>query len=333
MQEFNQLMSSINRRDFKPFYLLSGTEPYFIDQIEAKITELVTDEASRSFDYSLFYGKEVDSHQIIETAKRFPLLSSHHLVVVREAQHLDKSTDLIAQYLSHPQPQTIIVFCYKHKTFDKRKKLYKAAQKYGAFLDSKTLYDNHIGQWISGQLNASQFNIDSNALQILVDALGNDLTKIEKEISKLRIVLEKGSQITPEDIEKYVGFSKDYNNFELYKAVGKRDFQQCVKIIKYMSENPKNHPLVLTISGFYNFFRRVLLYHGLDDKSKASSLLGVNPYFVRDYEQACRQFSLKQAGKAIALCLEADLKSKGVGVKSGNHQSILQDLLVKVFAS
>ena len=333
MQEFNQLMSSINQGDFKPFYLLSGLEPYFIDQIEAKITELVTDDASSSFDYSLFYGKEVDSNQIIETAKRFPVLASHHLVVVREAQHLDKSTDLIAQYLSHPQPQTIIVFCYKHKTFDKRKKLYKAALKHGAFLDSKTLYDNQIGQWISNQLSISNFKIESNALQILVEALGNDLTKIEKEICKFRIVLEKGSQITPEDIEKYVGFSKDYNNFELYKAVGKRDFQQCVKIIKYMSENPKNHPLVLTISGFYNFFRRVLLYHGLDDKSKAASLLGVNPYFVRDYEQACSQFSLKQAGKAITLCLEADLKSKGVGVKSGNQHSILQDLLVKVFAT
>lgn len=332
MQEFNQLMSSIDRGDYKPFYLLSGTEPYFIDRIEAKITEQLTDEASRSFDYSLFYGKEVDASLIIETAKRFPLLGSHHLVVVREAQHLDKSTDLIAEYLSQPQPQTIIVFCYKYKRFDKRKKLYKAAKKVGALLETKTLYENQVGQWISDRLKTAQFKIDSNTLQMLSEALGSDLSKIEKEIVKLKIVLEQGTQITAEHIEQHVGFSKDYNNFKLYKAVGVRDFHQCSKIVKYMSENPKNHPLILTISGFYNFFRRVVLYHCLEDKSKAVAVLGVNPYFIRDYEQVCRKFSLKQACKAISLTLEADLKSKGVGVKSGNQYQILQDLLIKVFA-
>lgn len=333
MQEFNQLMSSIDRAEYKPFYLLSGTEPYYIDRLEAKITEKLTDEASRSFDYSLFYGKEVEPRQIIETAKRFPLLAPYHLVVVREAQHLDKSTDLIAEYLSQPQEKTIIVFCYKYKAFDKRKKLYKAAKKAGALLETKVLYDNQVGQWIADRLKAAQLKIEVKALQILSEALGNDLSKIEKEIGKLKIVLDENTQITPELIEQHVGFSKDYNNFELYKAVGKRDFYLCSKIVKYMAENPKSHPLVLTISGFYNFFRRVLLYHGLEDKSKAASLLGVSPYFVRDYEQACKKFNLKQAGKAITLTLEADLKSKGVGVKSGNQYQILQDLLVKVFAA
>ncbi len=332
MKEFNLLMSSIEQGNYKPFYLLSGTEPYFIDQFEAKITELLTDEASRSFDYSLFYGKEADANEIVETAKRFPLLSSYHLVVIREAQHLDKSTDVIADYLTHPQEQTIVVFCYKYKTFDKRKKLYKAAKKAGAILETKTLYDNQVGQWLVQKIQLAKFKIDSEALQLLTEALGNDLSKIEKEISKLKIFLDEGTQITPEIIEKHIGFSKDYNNFELYKAVGKRDFHQCCKIAKYMSENPKNHPLVLTLSGFYNFFRRVLLYHGLGDKSKAPQLLGVNPYFVGDYERASKKFSLKQASKAISITLEADLKSKGVGVKSNESYDILQDLLIKVFA-
>ena len=333
MREFYQLMSSIDRGEYKPFYLLSGSEPYFIDRLENKITEKVTDEASRSFDYSLFYGKEVETSQIIETAKRFPLMASHHLVVVREAQHLEKSTDLIAEYLSQPQMQTIIVFCFKYKTFDKRKKLYKAAKNVGALLETKILYDNQAGQWIADRLQQAQFKIDANALQILSEALGNDLSKIEKEIGKLKIVIEENTQITPELIEQHVGFSKDYNNFELYKALGKRDFRQCSKIVKYMAENPKNHPLVLTISGFYNFFRRVLLYHGLGNKSKAAALLGVNPYFVKDYEYASKKFSIKQLSKAITLTLEADLKSKGVGVKSANQYHILQDLLVKVFAA
>ena len=260
------------------------------------------------------------------------MLSSYHLVVIREAQHLDKSTDVIADYLTHPQEQTIVVFCYKYKTFDKRKKLYKAAKKAGAILETKTLYDNQMGQWLVQKIQLAKFKIDSEALQLLTEALGNDLSKIEKEISKLKIFLDEGTQITPEIIEKHIGFSKDYNNFELYKAVGKRDFHQCCKIAKYMSENPKNHPLVLTLSGFYNFFRRVLLYHGLGDKSKAPQLLGVNPYFVGDYERASKKFSLKQASKAISITLEADLKSKGVGVKSNESYDILQDLLIKVFA-
>lgn len=333
MQEFNQLMSTIDRAEYKPFYLLSGLEPFFIDRIEQKITEKLTDNVSRSFDYSLFYGKEVDSRQIIETAKRFPLLAPYHLVVVREAQHLDKSTDLIAEYLSQPQKKTIIVFCYKYKAFDKRKKLYKAAKEFGAILETKVLHDHQVVQWIGDRLKEAHFNITPQSLQILSEALGNDLNKIEKEIGKLKIILEKSTQITPELIEQHVGFSKDFNNFELYRAVGKRDFYQCTKIVKFMAENPKNHPLVLTISGFYTFFRRILLYHGLKDKSKAVSLLGVNPYFVKDYEQASKKFSLKQAGKAITLILEADLKSKGVGVKSGNQYQILQDLLVKVFGA
>ena len=149
MQEFNQLMSSIEKGEYKPFYLLSGTEPYFIDRIEASLTKKLTDESSCSFDYSLFYGGEVEPNQIIESAKRFPLLASHHLVVVREAQHLDKFTDFIADYLSQPQFQTVIVFCFKHRPFDKRKKLYKAAKKVGAVLNTKKLYDNQLSHWIS----------------------------------------------------------------------------------------------------------------------------------------------------------------------------------------
>ena len=333
MQEFNELMSSIDKGKYKPFYLLSGSEPFFIDSVENKITEKVIQEASRSFDYSLFYGKEVDSDQIIEAAKRFPLMASHHLVVVREAQHLDKSTDLIAEYLLNPQMQTIIVFCFKHKAFDKRKKLYKAAKKVGATMETKTLYDNQVAQWIGDRLQAAKFKIDEKTLQILLEALGNDLGKIEKEIDKLKIILGDYCQITPEIIEQHVGFSKDFNNFELYKAVSKRDFLQCIKIVKYMAENPKNHPLPLTIFGLYNFFRRVLLYHSLVEKSKAASLLGVRPYFIKDYEYACKKFNLKQVTKAFRPTLEADLKSKGVGLKSANQYYILQDLIVKVFAA
>ncbi len=332
MREFNELMSSIENGNYSPFYLLSGVEPYFIDQIELKIKDKLVDEESESFDYSLFYGKEVESNRIVEAAKRFPMTSRYHLVVVREAQHLDKSIDVIADYLSSPQRNTVLVLCYKHKKFDKRKKLYKAAKDKGVFFDSKPLFDSQLGPWILAKLKASNFSIDNTGLQLLGEALGNDLNKIEKEIDKLKIVLKKGTIISPQIIEDHIGFSKDYNNFELYKSLGKRDFNKCCQIIKYMSENPKNHPLILTISGLYTFFRRVLTYQVIIDKSKAASVLGVNPYFLRDYEEAALSFDIEQASKAISLTLEADLKSKGVGVKSGNHKFILQDLLVKVFA-
>ena len=332
MREYNELLSSVENGNYSPFYLLSGVEPYFIDQIEFKIKDKLIDEESKSFDYSLFYGKEVEATHIIEVAKRFPMISSYHLVVVREAQHLDKSMDLIADYLSNPQPNTVLVLCYKYKTFDKRKKLYKVVKKNGVFFNSKPLFSNQLGPWILAKLHASSFSTDNTGLQLIGEALGNDLNKIEKEIDKLKIVLTKGTFISPELIEAHIGFSKDYNNFELYKSIGKRDFNKCCQIVKYMSENPKNHPLTLTISGLYTFFSRILKYQVIIDKSKAASILGVNPYFLSDYEQAARLFDIKQAIKAIHFTLEADLKSKGVGVKSGNHKFILQDLLVKVFA-
>ena len=214
MREFNELMSSIENGNYSPFYLLSGVEPYFIDQIELKIKDQLVDEESESFDYSLFYGKEVESTQIVEAAKRFPMISRHHLVIVREAQHLDKSIDVIADYLSSPQLNTVLVLCYKHKKFDKRKKLYKAAIKTGVFFDSKPLFDSQLGPWILAKLKASNFSTDNTGLQLLGEALGHDLNKIEKEIDKLKIALSKGSIISPQIIEDHIGFSKDYNNFE-----------------------------------------------------------------------------------------------------------------------
>ena len=333
MREFKQLMSIISKGEYAPFYLLSGTEAYFIDQVEALLTDRLTDESSRSFDYSLFYGKDVDASQVVETAKRFPMLAHYHLIVVREAQHMDRSLDLIADYLSNFQPKTILVLCYKHKAFDKRKKLYKAANKFGVVLESKELYDNQIGLWIKEKIGLTTLKVDALGLQLLGEALGSDLNKIQNEIEKLKIILTEGTLITPELIEKHVGFSKDYNNFELYKALGIRDFSKCAMIIKYMAENPKSHPLVLTIGGMYTFFRRLLMFHGLSDKKSAASLLGVNPFFVKDYEQASRFFNMKQSSRSLTFILEADLKSKGVGVKTINHSGVLQDMIIKIFAA
>lgn len=333
MREFKQLMSIISKGDYAPFYLLSGTEAYFIDQVEALLTDRLTDESSKSFDYSLFYGKDVDASQVVETAKRFPMIAPYHLVVVREAQYMDHSLDLIADYLSSFQPKTILVLCYKHKAFDKRKKLYKAANKFGEVLESKELYDNQIGPWIKEKIELTTLKVDSHGLELLGDALGSDLNKIQIEIEKLKIILPEDTLITPELIEKHVGFSKNYNNFELYKALGIRDFSKCAMIIKYMAENPKSHPLVLTIGGMYTFFRRLLMFHGLSDKMNAASVLGVNPFFVKDYEQASRFFNMKQSSRSLTFILEADLKSKGVGVKTINHQGVLQDMIIKIFAA
>ena len=195
MREFNELMSSIKNGNFSPFYLLAGIEPYFIDQIELKIKDQLISEESESFDYSLFYGKEVESTHVVEVSKRFPLISRYHLVVVREAQHLDKSMDVIAEYLSNPQLNTVLVLCYKYKTFDKRKKLYKAAKKIGVIFESKPLFDSQLAPWISAKLKASNFSTSNAGLLLLGEALGNDLNKIEKEIDKLKIVLSKGTII------------------------------------------------------------------------------------------------------------------------------------------
>jgi len=331
MQVRDKVINEIKNGKIAPFYLLSGSEPYFIDDISNYLIDRLINESAKDFDFSILYGRDTTVNEIIEIAKRYPMIADHHVILIREAQYLEKKYDELSKYLLNPQMQSIVIFCYKNKSFDKRSKLYKAAMSMGVVYESKPLYDNQIASWISLQLKKEKLKADPKSIQLLIEYLGLDLGKIKQEINKLKILCSD-KLITPEIIEQYIGISKDYNNFELINAIGTKNKNTSVQIISYLSNNSKNHPIVLTISSLFQFFKKLLLFHGINGaKSKVLSVLGVNPYFIKDYEIASKFYNMKNCSYAIEAIHRADLKSKGIIGNSENHQEILIDLINEIF--
>ena len=235
-----------------------GTEPYFIDEITQALTNTVVEESARDFDLTVLYGKETNVDQIVEAAKRYPMLGQQQLILVKEAQYLDRSFDQLATYCAAPQPQTVLVFCYKHKKVDKRKKVLKNILANGIVLETKPLYDNQIGPWIEKKGRDYGFQFHPQALAMLVAFLGSNLGKIDKELEKLTHSIPSGSTITPAHIEEHIGYSKDFNSFELQNALGQRNLELSYRIVKYMVGNSSQFPMVLTITVLFNFFQKSL---------------------------------------------------------------------------
>lgn len=331
MNEIKSIISDIKGGNLKPIYFLMGEEPYYIDKISDYIEDNVLDESEKGFNQVVMYGRDVSIDEIIASAKRYPMMAEKQVLIVKEAQDLSRSIEKIEAYAENPQPTTVLVFNYKYKKLDKRKKAYKAIVKNGLIFESKKLYENQVSDWIRQVLNSKKFTIEPKAAQMLVEFLGTDLSKISNELEKLISVLPKETIISDIHIEENIGISKDYNNFELQKAVGGKDIVKANKIINYFSQNPKSNPLVMTISLLNNFFTQLLLFHGLKDKSKASVAknLGVNPYFVDDYVSAARNYPMRKVSQVIGLLREADVKSKGVGANQ-TQGDILKELLFKI---
>ena len=333
MEEAKQIVTSIQKGDIKPIYFLMGEEAYYIDKISDYIENNILDEAEKGFNQMVLYGRDISIDDIVRNAKRYPMMAERQVVIVKEAQDLSRTIEKLVDYVNNPQPTTVLVVNYKYKKIDKRKGLFKALQKVNAVFESKKLYDNQVPDWIRRVLSGQGYQITPKASQMLVEFLGTDLSKIENELNKLKIVLPEGSQITPEAIEENIGISKDYNNFELRKAVGERNMTKAFKIVKYFGDNPKDNPMVVTVSLLFNFFSQLMQYHGLNDKSPRSvaSALKINPYFVNEYSSAARNFPMKNVSKAISLLRDFDVKGKGVGANAISQDDLLKELLVKIF--
>ncbi len=332
MDEVKQIVTDIKNGNCKPVYFLMGEEPYYIDKVSDYIDKNVLAEEEKGFNQMVLYGRDVSIEDIVSNAKRYPMMAERQVVIVKEAQDLSRTIEKLVDYVENPQPSTVLVICYKYKKIDKRKKLYKAVAKNGVIFESKKLYENQVADWIRRVLGGSNYSIEPKAAQMLVEFLGTDLGKINNELEKLKLIIPKGEQITAEKIEANIGISKDYNNFELRKAIGSRNVIKAHKIINYFSQNPKDNPLVVTISLLYGFFSQVLQYHGLPDKSKSNvaSALKINPYFVGDYSDAARNYPMKKVSQIIALLRDADVKSKGVGASNLPAGDILKELMVKI---
>ncbi len=332
MDEVKQIVADIRKGNIRPLYFLYGEEPYFIDMLSQYIEKNVLTEEERGFNQMVLYGKEASIDEIVSNAKRYPMMAERQVVIVKEAQDLSRTIEQLVDYAENPQPTTVLVICYKYKKLDKRKKLYKSVQKSGVLFESKKLYENQVSDWIRKVLQGKGYSISHKAAILLVENLGTDLSRIGKELDKLTFILPKESQITSENIEEHIGISKDYNNFELKKAIGERDVLKASKIITYFAQNPKDNPFVLTITLLRSFFSQLLQYHGLNDHSpkNVASALRINPYFVGEFQVAAKNYPMKKVSSIISHLREMDLKGKGVGANATPPSDLLKELLVKI---
>jgi DNA polymerase-3 subunit delta len=324
MNEIRNIVSDIKKGNIKPIYFLMGDEPYYIDKISDYIEQTVLDESEKGFNQQVMYGRDSTIEDIVSAAKRYPMMAERQVLIIKEAQDLSRNIEELVRYAENPQPTTVLVLNYKYKKLDKRKKLHKAIAKSG-------LIYNQVGEWIRRVLSGKKYQIEPKASQMLIEFLGTDLNKIANELDKLMLILPVESVISDKHIEDNIGISKDFNNFELRKSVGEKDVLKVNRIINYFSENPKNNPLVMTISLLNNYFTQLLLFHGLKDKNKSSVArnLGVSPYFVDEYFVAGRNYPMRKVAQVIAFLRDADVKSKGVGA-SQSQRDILKELLFKI---
>lgn len=331
VQTEKEIVADLKAGKFRPVYLLTGEENYYIDLVSNFFEKNVIAADFRDFDQTVVYGPEVDMPTVIDLAKRYPMMSPVQLVLVKEAQGIARDWELLAKYLENPQPQTVLVFCYRHKKLNKNSKAYKAINSVGVVFEKNKLRDYELPGWIANVVQKKGYSITQTGAVLIAESLGNDLGKIANELSKVYISMPEGGTINEDVIETNIGISKEYNAFELQNAIGRRDVVQCNKIVNHFAANPKDNPIQLVIASLYGYFIKVMLYHQEPDKNKAASVLKVSPYFLKDYEKAAQNYSLGKLASCIGYLYEADLKSKGVrnnGTISDGE--ILKELVFKI---
>jgi DNA polymerase-3 subunit delta len=333
MDEIVAIIKEINSGNIKPIYFLMGEEPYYIDKLTEFIENNILTEDEKAFNQQVLYGRDVTIEEVISSAKRYPMMADRQVIIVREAQDLSRTIDKLDAYLENLQLTTVLVIAYKYKSLDKRKKITKLIEKNGVLFESKKMYENQVGTWISRILQGKGYHIEPKASAMLVEFLGTDLSRINNELEKLQIILPKGTTFTPNHIEENIGFSKDFNVFEFRKAIGERNQLQAYRIANHFAQNKKDYPMVLTTGLVFGFFSSLLQYHGLKDKSpgNVAKVLKVNPYFIKDYDVALKNFPMKKVSSIVSTLRSIDVKSKGVGANQLKESDLLNEMLVKIF--
>lgn len=322
-------------------YFITGEEGYYIDLLSDFFENNIVAEEFRDFDQTVVYGRDVTMADVVSMAKRYPMMSPYQLVLVKEAQDIGvatneqmaKSLELLAEYLEKPCDRTVLVLCYRNKKLDKRSKAYLAIKKVGVFYEKAKLYDSDVPTWIATYVRNHGRTITEKSSMLLFEAIGNSLGKLSNELDKMFIIVKEGGCITDDVVERNVGISKDYNIFELNNAIGRKDVVRCNKIVNYFADNPKVAPMPLVIGNLYSFLLKIMIYHQLPDKSQfaAASALGVNPYFVKDYETASRNYTLQKLAACIGYLYEADKRSKGIqNTGTVSDGEILKELVFKI---
>lgn len=329
----DDILKDLKAKKFYPIYYLMGEEPYYIDQITNYITDNILTEQEKEFNLTITYGIDTDIAAIINAAKRYPMMSKYQIVVVKEAQSV-RNMEELSFYLRKPLESTLLVICHKHGTLDKRKKIAAEIEKNGVLFESKKIREAQLPQFISSYLKQKGFDIESKAVAMLADFIGSDLSRLTGELDKLILTLPSGQiRITPEQIEKNIGISKDYNNFELRSAIVEKNTLKANKIIKYFEENPKTNPIQMTLSLLFGFFSNLMLAYYAPEKTEqaVAAMLGLKtPWQAKDYLAAMQKFNGVKTMQIIEDIRYADAKSKGVENASLNDSEILRELVFKI---
>ena len=329
----DDILKELRAKQYRPVYYLMGEEPYYIDLIADYITDNILTETEKEFNLTVVYGADVDIATVINAAKRYPMMSEHQVVVVKEAQNI-RNMEELSYYLQKPLLSTILVICHKHGVLDRRKKLAAEIEKTGVLFESKKVKDAQLPAFITSYMKRKGIDVEPKATAMLADFVGPDLSRLTGELEKLIITLPKGhTRVTPEQIEKNIGISKDYNNFELRSALVEKDVLKANKIIKYFEGNPKTNPIQMTLSLLFGFFSNLMLAYYAPEKSEQgiANMLGLRtPWQAKDYLAAMRRYNGVKTMQIIGEIRYADAKSKGVGNPSLSDGDILRELVFKI---
>ncbi len=336
-QSPEQVLGDLKQGNFAPVYFLQGTEPFYIDAISDFIEKHAIPEHEKGFNQIILYGKDITIPTLLSNARRFPMMAEKQLVLVKEAQEIpdfnkEEGIKLLTDYIQNPVASTLLVFCYRNKTLDNRKAITKLLDKNATMVVTKKLYDNQIPDWISNFVQSKGYKIGHKAVFMISEFIGNNLQRISNEIDKLLVNFDDIREITAEDVEKYIGVSKEYNVFELQKALTQKNVLKANQIVHYFAANPKDNPLIPTIALLFSFFSKLLVAHHTKDKSdrNLASVLKVNPYFVKDYKLAIKNYTLLHVINNIHHLNQADLHAKGIQVGTVNDNQILKELVFKL---
>lgn len=331
------VLKDLKEKKFAPIYFLDGDEPFYIDQISDFIEKNAIAEHERSFNQIVLYGKDSNIGLIINNARKFPMMAERQVVIVKEAQSLpdlgkEDAQKLLIGYAQNPLPSTILVFAHKYKKLDKRTQLYKALQKNTVYVTSEKIPDYKLTEWVLQYFKDIGHDIEPKAAQFLAEAIGNNLEVMTNEVGKMLINFQQPTKFGIPEISKYIGINKDYNNFELLKAIGLRDAVKSNQIIHYFIQNPKSHPLIPLFALMYNYFSKLALIHqaGGASDDQIASLIGVPRFVAREYLQSARNYKLGKVIDVFTYIKEADLRSKGVDSGSMTDAEILRELVYKI---
>jgi DNA polymerase III subunit delta len=328
-----KLIQDWKKKNFKPIYWLEGEEDYYIDKAVEFAEHNILTESESSFNLLVFYGKDAAWADVINSCRRYPMFAEKQVVILKEAQQM-KDIEKLEGYVDNPLDSTILVVAYKEKKLDARKKFAKLIKDKGVLMTTKKMYDSQLPEWTEELVQSKGLTISQKGLSLLVDHVGNDLSRIDNEVEKLSVNLGSRKQITETDIEQYIGVSKDFNVFELQAALAAKDLARAIRIVQYFEANPKAAPIQFVLPSLYSFFSKVFMIFGAtqhDDKSLASTI-GVNPFFIKDYKNAAQAYTYSGVEKVLLLLHQYNLRSIGVNDTGTEDASLLKEMIVKMIA-